>query len=197
MPTRRTSDSPSPQLPLASGQDPGWDAEQVMPAEELTQRRAAARGNSGGGGEENGSPAGAAPPAKRAKPPPPAPLFASLDAWVSGYLAPIVTVELGQGMRWCPRWWRHAEAIARLESVWRAWEQLRIAEDPTAMSVWWRDHLDHHLGVLMQGERSPFRQCSPEKGHRDGLAGLPTEPAPDGWFGTEDTDTEDTDTDPA
>jgi hypothetical protein len=26
----------------------------------------------------------------------------------------------------CPEWWRHAEAISRVEALWRAWEQLRL-----------------------------------------------------------------------
>jgi hypothetical protein len=41
-------------------------------------------------------------------------------------------------------WWKHADAIARLEALWRAWEHLR--QDPHAgMSVWFRDHADHHM----------------------------------------------------
>lgn len=112
----------------------------------------------------------------------PAPLFDSLEAWVNGYLAQIIEVEIGPGMRWCPQWWRHAGAIARLEALWRAWEHLRLSDDPTAVSVWWRDHADYHLTALMEGTRSPFRQCSAD-GHRDDLQPLPVEPAPPGWFG--------------
>ncbi|WP_221186477.1 DUF4913 domain-containing protein [Terracoccus luteus] len=38
--------------------------------------------------------------------------------------------------------------------MWRAWEALRL--DPaTGMSVWWRDHADHHMTVLFSPE-GPF-----------------------------------------
>lgn len=125
------------------------------------------------------------PPAAAAPHPPAPQMFDSLEAWVSTYLAPIITVEPGPGMRWCPQWWRHPEAVSRLEALWRAWEHLRIAEDPTAMSLWWRDHADHHLTILLEGARTPFKQCSaePDHGHRDDLPPLPVEAAPPGWFG--------------
>lgn len=67
-----------------------------------------------------------------------------------------------------------------------AWEHMRIAEDPTAMSQWWREHADHdHLEILLEGTRTPFRQCSAESGHghRDDLQPLPVDAAPPGWFG--------------
>ncbi len=52
------------------------------------------------------------------------------------------------GVTWCPQWWKHAEAISRLEALWRAWEFLRL-DGTTGMSVWWRDHADHHMSVLL------------------------------------------------
>jgi len=76
----------------------------------------------------------------------------------------------GQGVTWCPEWWRHAEAIARLEALWRAWEHLRL--DPaTGMSVWFRDHADHHMGVLLSAD-GPFKGCKPDK-HGERLEPLP------------------------
>lgn len=36
--------------------------------------------------------------------------------------------------------------MIRLEALWRSWEHLR--KDPaTGMSVWWRDHADHHTAA--------------------------------------------------
>lgn len=114
----------------------------------------------------------------------PTPLFPSLEAWVTNWLTQMITVEIGPGLRWCTQWWQHPMAIARLESIWRAWEEARISEDPTAMSVWWRDHADPHLDHLMESPRGPFRQCSGHPdGHRDALQPLPVEQAPPGWFG--------------
>ena len=66
------------------------------------------------------------------------------------------------GVTWCPQWWKHAEAISRLEALWRSWEYLR--RDPaTGMSVWWRDHADPHMGVLMdpQGPFAPADATAP------------------------------------
>lgn len=55
---------------------------------------------------------------------------------------------------WSGEWWKHDEAVMRLEALWRAWEHLRL--DPaTGMSVWWRDHADHHMRVLMADD-GPF-----------------------------------------
>jgi hypothetical protein len=55
---------------------------------------------------------------------------------------------------WSGDWWANDEAVMRLEALWRAWEFLRL--DPaTGMSVWWRDHVDHHMPVLM-GDNGPF-----------------------------------------
>jgi hypothetical protein len=66
---------------------------------------------------------------------------------------------------WCPEWWRHAEAISRLEALWRVCEHLRL--DPaTGMSVWFRDHADHHMAVLLDSE-GPFKRCSVDKGHSE------------------------------
>lgn len=55
---------------------------------------------------------------------------------------------------WDPEWWRHDEAVMRLESLWRSWEHLRT-DGATGTSVWWRDHADHHMPKLMAGE-GPF-----------------------------------------
>lgn len=85
---------------------------------------------------------------------------------------------------WCPRWWCHAEAVQRLEALWRSWEALR--QDPaTGMSVWWRDHADHHLSVLT-GASGPFRYCTKDDGHatkRLARERLHSETPPEGLFG--------------
>lgn len=69
----------------------------------------------------------------------------------------------GQGRVFCPQWWKHPEAIVRMEALWRAFEQLR--QDPgTGMSVFWRDHIDHHMSVLLDAD-GPFKGC--EEGHSE------------------------------
>ena len=56
--------------------------------------------------------------------------------------------------RWSATWWKHPEAISRLVALSQAWEALRL--EPTfGISVWWRDHADHHMRMLMSPE-GPF-----------------------------------------
>ncbi|QIS40057.1 DUF4913 domain-containing protein [Clavibacter capsici] len=88
------------------------------------------------------------------------PVHADLDAFVRGFLAPAYRREVSPRgeSRWDPEWWRHPEAVARLDALWLAWEALRL-EGATGMSVWWRDHADYHLAVLM-GPTGPFARSS-------------------------------------
>lgn len=113
-------------------------------------------------------------------PEPPAPIYGSVVEFVTEQLVPMYRRDMeGTQRSWCPEWWRHAEAIARLEALWRAWEHLRL--DPTTgMSVWFRDHADHHMPILLDNE-GPFRRCS-IKGHSDRLEALPLEEPPAGLF---------------
>lgn len=108
---------------------------------------------------------------------PPEPYFPDLMTFVKDYLSPMYRRALsGTATTWCPEWWKHSEAIARLEALWRAWEFLRL--DPhTGMSVWFRDHADHHMGVLLSSD-GPFKGCKPES-HGERLKPLPLTPPPD------------------
>ena len=62
------------------------------------------------------------------------------------------------------------EGIPRLEALGRAWEYLRL-DARTGMSVWFRDHADHHMTVLLSAE-GPFKGCKPD-GHGERLKPLP------------------------
>ncbi|MHA7177918.1 DUF4913 domain-containing protein [Arthrobacter sp. Sr24] len=108
--------------------------------------------------------------------------YANVAEFVSQKLAPTYRrpINPGGGVTWCPQWWKHAEAISRLEALWRAWEFLRL-EGATGMSVWWRDHADHHMSVLLSGD-GPFKSCSPDDGHKAKLPPLPCEEPPEGLF---------------
>lgn len=84
-------------------------------------------------------------------------------------------------MRWCPQWWAHAEALSRLEALWRTWEAARL--DPLqGIAVWYRDFCDPRLRVLFS-PAGPFAQCTAER-HSPGRW-LPTVPAPDGHWDDE------------
>lgn len=82
---------------------------------------------------------------------------------------------------WCPEWWRHPEAVVRLEVMWRSLESLRT-DSATGVSVWLRDHADVHMGQLLN-PAGPFRGCTATEGHSaDPLGPLPlVAPPPDWW----------------
>jgi len=106
--------------------------------------------------------------------------YPDVVSFVTKHLAPMYRRSLsGNSTTWCPEWWRHAEAIARLEALWRSWEHLRL--DPaTGTSVWFRDHADHHMAVLLNAD-GPFKGCKPE-GHGERLKPLPLIAPPDGLW---------------
>ncbi|MDP9889970.1 DUF4913 domain-containing protein [Pseudarthrobacter enclensis] len=108
--------------------------------------------------------------------------YPNVAEFVSGKLATSYRrqINVQGGVTWCPQWWKHAEAISRLEALWRAWEFLRL-DGTTGMSVWWRDHADHHMSVLLSTD-GPFKGCTPDDGHRSKLAPLPCEEPPAGLF---------------
>jgi hypothetical protein len=111
--------------------------------------------------------------------------FESLPAFMEHlavlYRRKIDTAGTGGGTLWCPQWWRHPEAVSRLEALWRVWENLRL-DGQTGMSVWWRDHADPHMARLMSTD-GPFQGCTLEDGHKPKVRDLPLEPPPDGLFG--------------
>ncbi|MFC9895924.1 DUF4913 domain-containing protein [Nocardia sp. NPDC127579] len=81
---------------------------------------------------------------------------------------------------WCPEWWKHAEAVARLDALWRAWEHYRKVPG-TGLSVWFLDHADPHMTKLFD-PRGPFKYCSVRNGHKDMLSPLPLKSPGKGMF---------------
>lgn len=115
-----------------------------------------------------------------AKPPsPPALHYRSVDEFVRGLVVPVFRRNVGPRAeaRWSARWWESAEAIMRLEAMWRSWEALRH-DRGTGVSDWLRDHADHHLAVLMS-PAGPFARSQDEAKAPDPL---PYEPPPEGLF---------------
>ncbi|MEU1204437.1 DUF4913 domain-containing protein [Nocardia sp. NPDC005825] len=81
---------------------------------------------------------------------------------------------------WCPEWWKHAEAVARLDAMWRAWEHFRH-DGKTGLSVWFLDHADPHMAKLFD-PKGPFKYCSVRNGHKDMLTPLPLKSPQQGLF---------------
>lgn len=92
-------------------------------------------------------------------------VYRSVEEFVTELLLPTYRRKVdGRTATWCPDWPAHPEAVVRLEALWRSWEHLRL-EPSLGMSVWLRDHLDHHLPILL-AVHGPFRGCSPGRGHK-------------------------------
>jgi hypothetical protein len=86
--------------------------------------------------------------------------FPHLGAFVADWLVEAYARKLGHAYVWCPEWYQHLEAMSRLDALWRAWEALRHDGD-LGMSVWWRDHADHHMRQLLDPD-GPFSGCRRE-----------------------------------
>ena len=97
--------------------------------------------------------------------------YGSVDEFVRERLIHLYIRKVGPQndghYRWAADWWNYAEAISRLEALWRAWEHLR--QDPAlGMSTWWRDHADHHMTVLLDPE-GPFTKSTDRNTHGEPL----------------------------
>ncbi|MGA5183088.1 DUF4913 domain-containing protein [Streptomyces pseudogriseolus] len=94
----------------------------------------------------------------------------ALIEWVEGVLVPGYLAEPSADARWCPLWFEHPVAVARLHACWLAWQELT---DPatcgyTGPSVWHRDHLDPCIREL-RSPSGPFTGCTKGEhqiGHR-------------------------------
>lgn len=107
--------------------------------------------------------------------------YADVEAWLVGWLAEAIERRIGRSVAWCPEWFRHPEAVARLTALWHAWEQAR-SEAGRAMSQWWLDDADGHLAAITDRDNGPFRDCSVDQGHYGNFTPLPVTPAPTGWW---------------
>lgn len=59
------------------------------------------------------------------------------------------------GRHWCPEWWQHPEAVARLKSLFEAYKQ---ADEDNTMSAWWVQHWDPQSRILFSPV-GPFKNC--------------------------------------
>lgn len=109
--------------------------------------------------------------------------YGSVDEFVGEYLRHVYRRSInGRSRVWAARWWEYDEAVIRLEALWRAWEHLRM--DPsTGMSVWFRDHADPHMAVLMDPD-GPFAaaDANSEANHTRKGEPLPYQAPPEGLF---------------
>ncbi|MEO3939438.1 DUF4913 domain-containing protein (plasmid) [Dermatophilaceae bacterium Soc4.6] len=86
------------------------------------------------------------------------PFFSGVEAFVEGFVLPNWRHGSGAGVRWCRQWWKHPEAVGRLEALWEAFEAMRLQPAP-AISSWWLHHFDPHLRALTAGD-GVFAGCT-------------------------------------
>lgn len=113
------------------------------------------------GDEEEQSPAGGHSHAE----PEPELVYSSAVEFFADLLAQSYVREVNEGAAyaWCPEWYKHPEALIRMEAIWRAWEHLRL-EPALGVSTWWLNHADPHMRILMDKE-GPFKKCAYD-GHK-------------------------------
>jgi hypothetical protein len=108
------------------------------------------------------------------------PVYGSLERFVTEYLLPVYRRAVsGTSTTWCAEWWRHPEALLRLDALWRAWEYQRH-DAATGMSVWLRDHADHHMTLLLSVD-GPLKGCTESQHSARPLQPLPSTPVPEGF----------------
>ncbi|WP_067813981.1 DUF4913 domain-containing protein [Nocardia inohanensis] len=109
-------------------------------------------------------------------------VYASVVEFVENYLSLVYRRQVTDisDTVWCPEWWKHAEAVARLDAMWRAWEHYRL-DGKTGLSVWFLDHADAHMAKLFD-PKGPFKYCSVRNGHKDMLTPLPLKSPQQGLF---------------
>lgn len=109
--------------------------------------------------------------------------YGSVDEFLREYLRYAYRRRIdGRHRVWAARWWEYDEAVIRLEALWRSWEHLRL-DGTIGMSVWWRDHADHHMAVLMDPE-GPFSAADATAAENQCKRGepLPYQAPPAGLF---------------
>lgn len=88
---------------------------------------------------------------------------------------------------WCPQWWKHPEAVARLFALWLAWEEATGKNAHLSdRSSWWVYHWGHHGPILLDRKNGPFRDCDMQRGHleraaRDHVRVVMDEHPPQDW----------------
>lgn len=116
----------------------------------------------------------------------PALLYPRLDLYVEDFLVIIYERSLPNGRRtWCPQWWKHDEAVYRLQALWLSWEYMRVNDGANGPATWLVNYADPIMAVLFDVE-GPFKGCSVEHGHREERphddAKLPCTPPPEDLF---------------
>ncbi|MGV9196755.1 DUF4913 domain-containing protein [Arcanobacterium canis] len=106
--------------------------------------------------------------------------YPDVYTWVEYYLVymyrrPMVPSRIA----WCPQWWKHIEALTRLEALWRSWEYMRQENAMTGLARWWIELADPTMRALMDPDGT-FKGCTDTQHKNRPLADqhLPFDPVP-------------------
>ena len=119
-----------------------------------------------------------APDGAAEEPEPVEPFFGSLLEFVVEHFGPVYARNTSPTLRWCASWWDHAEAIYRLEALWRTWELYRL-EPRLGIASWLRDYLDPQLRELTS-PTGPFASCTEDR--HSPVKALPTNQPPEAYL---------------
>ncbi|MFI7192095.1 DUF4913 domain-containing protein [Nocardia nova] len=115
----------------------------------------------------------------------PALRFTAVEDFVEQWLLPVTAVRIvGQNREgtytWCPRWWDHGAVVVRFAAIHRMFEAARVSDDKTSMSTLFVRHIDPHMRRILDASKGPLHACTLT--HHTPTPGLPSAPAPPGWF---------------
>lgn len=102
--------------------------------------------------------------------------YKNVDEFVHIFLLPSWRHPLVNA-RWCQHWYKHGEALSRLDALWRSYEAMRVG-DPTGMAVWWRDFADPTMAALTR-ESGTFDSCNADTGEHAPPGIWPAKHAPE------------------
>ncbi|MGO3084463.1 DUF4913 domain-containing protein [Ancrocorticia populi] len=90
----------------------------------------------------------------------PEPQFASVVEFVDNFIRPMyaTTASKQDQANWSPRWYTHSEAVARLDALWRCYEEKRRANPNGFLEEFLRVNADYHMRQLMSAD-GVFAQC--------------------------------------
>jgi len=101
----------------------------------------------------------------------------TLVPWVENNITTLITrkVPTTDGApRWCPQWWDHTEAIARLAAAHQAWTALSTTGGTGLVTYF--DYLDRVVLAVLTSDTGPFARCNPRTHTPDRALGHITPP---------------------
>lgn len=102
-----------------------------------------------------------------------------LERFVTHVIAVFWSTETfrNPNVSWCPEWFRHPAAVQRLGILKDTYHHALTTSDPDMCSLWFRDHADYHMRILLDPE-GIFRYCNVDQGHNASLVPPPLTTSP-------------------